>query len=284
MRRMMLKKWLKVLGLLAVAAYVGFCALVYFCPQLFFYNPTAEEPSLEDAKKDGYPAQKVEYRAADGTALYGWYTPPQKGRPVIVFMHGNSYNIGAFYHKLKPFVEAGYGVFMPEYRGFGGVRGKITQAGLEQDAEAALNWLRKQGFANREIVLYGMSLGSFTATHGAYALGEQESFAGLILEVPFDSMYEDVKDIVWFPLPVKWIMRDKYENLPKIRQLNLPLLVMGGSEDTLVPVRRAEALFAAANQPKKIIVYSGAEHHNLYDYKNYLDILDWLEENEKTRP
>ncbi len=281
---MMLKKWLKILLTTAVAAYVGFCALVYFCPQLFFYNPNPETPSLEAANKDGYAARRVEYAAKDGTPLYGWYTPPQKGRPVIVFMHGNSYNIGSFYHKLKPFAAAGYGTFMPEYRGFGGISGKITEAGLEQDAEAALNWLKNQGFANREIILYGMSLGSFTATHGAYALGQQEPFAALVLEVPFDSMYEDVKDIVWFPLPIKWMMRDKYDNLPKIKALRLPVLIMGGSHDTLVPVRRAEALFAAANQPKKMIVYPGAEHHNLYDFGNYRDILNWLETNEKARP
>lgn len=279
----MLKKTLKICLFLAVAGYLAFCALVYLRPQLFFYAPSTATPRLEIARANGYPAQRVDYKAADGTPLYAWYTPPKPGRPIIVFMHGNSFNIEKFYHKLLPLAEAGYGTLLPEYRGFGGVPGKITQGGLEQDAEAALTWLRQKGFANRDIVLYGMSLGSYTATHGAYALGREEPYAGLILEVPFDSMYEDVRDIVSFPLPLKWIMRDKYDNLEKIRQLNLPLLVMGGQDDTLVPVRRAEALFAAANQPKKLIVYPGAGHNDLYNHRNYQDILNWLKANEKAR-
>lgn len=269
--------------MVAVLAYVLFCALVYFFPQLFFYDPLHRPSRLEIAHANGYPAQKVEYSAADGTPLYAWYTPPLPGKPVIVFMHGNSFNIEKFYHKLVPLAEAGYGTLLPEYRGFGDVPGQITQAGLEQDAEAALSYLRNRGFSNRDIVIYGMSLGSYTAVHGADVLGREEPFAGLILEVPFDSMYADVKDIVSFPLPLKWIMRDKYDNLEKIRRLNVPLLVMGGSEDTLVPVRRAEVLFAAAGQPKKMIVYPGAGHNDLFNHRNYRDILNWLKGNEKTR-
>ncbi len=279
----MLKKWLKIILGLFVLGYVGFCGVVYFCPQLFFYEPSNQASRLEVAKANGYDAARVEYRAQDGTKLYGWYTPPKPGIAIIVFMHGNAYNIEKFYHKLVPLAEAGYGTMLPEYRGFGDVEGKITQAGLDQDAEAAVEYLRQKGFENQDIVLYGMSLGSYTATHAAYIFSKEEPVRGLILEVPFDSMYEDVKDIVSFPLPLSIIMRDKYDNVEKIKELNVPLLIMGGSDDTLVPIRRAKALFDAANQPKKMIVYKGAGHNDLYNYRNYRDIINWLKSNEKTR-
>ena len=110
--------------------YVAFCAAVYFRPQLFFYNPVHRNSNLEVARKNGYPAEQVEYAAADGTKLLAWYTKPHTGRPVIVFMHGNSYNIEKFYHKMIPLMEAGYGTFMPEYRGFGNVPGVITQQNI----------------------------------------------------------------------------------------------------------------------------------------------------------
>ena len=279
----MLKRLLKIGLFLTLLAYVGFCATVYFWPQLFFYDPTLCASSLENARANGFAAQRVEYRAADGTELYGWYISPKSQRPLIVFLHGNSYNIEKFYHKLQPFVAAGYGILLPEYRGFGDVKGTITQAGLEQDALAALDWLRRQGYANRDIYIYGMSLGSYTATYSAHTLGQADPFAGVILEVPFDSMYSDVKDLVWFPLPLKLIMRDKYNNMDKIAQIRSPLLIMGGGQDTLVPVNHAEALFAAANEPKKMIVYPKAKHGNLYDFANYRDILNWLQEHEKNR-
>ena len=279
----MLKKWLKIVLCLFVLGYVGFCGVVYFWPQLFFYEPSSQGARLEVARANGYKAERVEYQAQDGTKLYGWYTPPKPRMPIIVFMHGNSYNIEKFYHKLVPLAEAGYGTMLPEYRGFGGVKGKITQKGLDQDAEAAVRYLQQRGFKNQDIVLYGMSLGSYTATHAAYVFSQEKPVRGLILEVPFDSMYEDVKDIVSFPLPLGIIMKDKYDNVEKIKELTVPLLIMGGRDDTLVPVRRAKALFEAANQPKKMIVYKGAGHNDLYNHRNYRDIINWLKANEKTQ-
>ena len=125
--------------------YVVFCAAVYFRPQLFFYNPVHRNSNLEVARKNGYPAEQVEYAAADGTKLLAWYTKPHTGRPVIVFMHGNSYNVEKFYHKMIPLMEAGYGTFMPEYRGFGNVPGVITQQNLGTDALAAVKYLHSLG-------------------------------------------------------------------------------------------------------------------------------------------
>ena len=138
----------------------------------------------------------------------------------------------------------------------------------------------KVRYNNQDIYIYGMSLGSYTATYSAYTLGKENSFAGLILEVPFDSMYEDVKDLVPFPLPLQLLVPD-YNNIPLIKDLHLPLLVMGGQKDTLVPVKHAQALFSAANEPKKLIVYPEAEHGNLFDFANWRDVLNWLREHEK---
>lgn len=263
--------------------YVAFCAAVYFCPQLFFYNPVHRNSNLEVARKNGYPAEQVEYAAADGTKLLAWYTKPHTGRPVIVFMHGNSYNIEKFYHKMIPLMEAGYGTFMPEYRGFGNVPGVITQQNLGTDALAAVKYLHSLGYQNRDIVIYGMSLGSYMATNTVYALGREEPFAALILEVPFDSLYNVVKMIVPVPLPFDLIVRDRYDNLDKIADVRTPLLIMGGSEDTLVPVVLAQNLYKHAAEPKKMIIYEGAGHNDLYNYRNYKDILNWLKDNEKAR-
>ena len=277
---MMLKRLLKIIAVLFLVGYVGFCAAVYLVPEWFFYDPTPVAGDLSKAQADGYAAERVDYQAADGTELYGWYTKPQTGKPIIVFMHGNSYNIEKFYYKLQPLAQAGYGTFIPEYRGFGDIQGRITPQGLEQDAIAAIRWLQGQGYHNQDIYIYGMSLGSYTATYSAHTLGKENSFAGLILEVPFDSMYEDVKDLVPFPLPLKLLVPD-YNNIPLIKDLHLPLLVMGGQKDTLVPVKHAQALFSAANEPKKLIVYPEAEHGNLFDFANWRDVLNWLREHEK---
>lgn len=269
-------------GMLAalVFVYAAFCLTVYLRPQLFFYNPSAQKSVLpEDA---AYPAREVYYKAEDGTPLYAWYTKPAAGKPVIVFLHGNSYNIEAFYHKLVPLIKAGYGTFLPEYRGFGGVEGSITQVGLEADTRAALRKLRRLGYSNSRIVLYGMSLGSYTATYAAAELGIKKPFAGLILEVPFDSLTNVVCKRFPLPLPLDLIMRDKYDNRPNIAEIRTPLLIMGAGQDRVVPVELAQELFALAEDPRELIIYEHGRHDNLFESANYKDILTWLENNEKT--
>ena len=277
----MLKRLMVLISFLILISYIVFCGLVYFYPQLFFYNPSSKHPRIEVAQANSYPAQRIEYKSQDGTELFAWYTKPQANMPIVVFMHGNSHNIESFYHKLVPFVEAGYGTLLPEYRGFGGIKGKISQTNLGQDAIAGIKWLYSQGYQNNQIIIYGMSLGSYTSIYTTYTLGKEKSFKSLILEVPFDSMYADVKQIVKYPLPLKLIMRDKFDNTSMIKELHLPILIMGALDDTLVPVERAKSLYSHANNPKQIKVYLGAEHSELYKYRNYNDILEWLKANEE---
>lgn len=277
----MTKKTLYKLSGVLLFAYMVFCLAVYYKPQLFFYNPSIEKSTLP--QKTEFPIQEVYYKAEDGTQLYAWYVKPQLGKSVIVFLHGNSYNIEKFYHKLIPLIKEGYGVFLPEYRGFGGIEGTITQSNLEMDTRAALKKLRRLGYSNRRITLYGMSLGSYTSIYAAAEIGKKQPFAGLILEVPFDSMINVVKERVWLPLPLNLIIRDKYENQNNIKLIQTPLLVMGAGKDKVVPIKLTENIFAQAAEPKELIIYEHGEHSNLFDFDNYKDILVWLKNNEKAR-
>lgn len=274
-------KWLTFWVLLI---YIAFCVTVYLKPQWFFYNPSRQASKLENAHANGFKAEFVKYNSEDGTPLYGWLTKPASKKQIIVFMHGNSYNIEKFYHKMIPLMEAGYGTMMPEYRGFGDVPGIITEQNLAQDALAAVKFLNSQGYPNQDIIIYGMSLGSFMATNTVYVLGQRQPFAGLILEVPFDNLVNVVKAVVPVPLPLKFMMKDRYNNLDKIAEIKTPLLVMGGTEDPTVPVFLAKNLYAHAVEPKKMIIYQGGGHNDLYNFRNYEDILNWLKDNEETRP
>lgn len=277
-----LVKWSKRVVIGAAVLYVGFCALVYFKPQLFFYNPTHQASRLDYAHANGYDAKQVNYKSSDGTELMAWYTRPTTKKQIIIFMHGNSYNVEKFYTKMIPLMEAGYGTFMPEYRGFGNVKGTITQKNLGNDAIAAVEYLHSLGYQNKDIIVYGMSLGSYMATNAVYTLGQEKHFAALVLEVPFDSLYNVIKKVVPVPLPLDYLMTDKYNNLDKIAEVHTPVLVMGGTEDPTVPVTLAENLYAHAQMPKKMIIYQGAAHNDLYYFRNYRDILNWLKVNEKT--
>lgn len=266
-----------------VAIYGILCVLVYFEPQLFFYHPYTSDSNLETARKRGYPAQRIDYEAEDGIKLFAWYTKPQApNNKIVVFLHGNSYNVERFFEKMIPFYKKGYGTFMPEYRGFGGVEGKITQENLQKDAMAALNQLKMLGYKNEDIIVYGMSLGSHMATYVTHELKPYGKFNALVLEVPFDSLLNVVKTVVPVWMPFDFMVRDKYDNLALIKEVDTRVLVMGAKHDRIVPVQLAENLFRHAVNPKKVIIYKDGTHNNLYELKNYNDILAWLEGNEKS--
>lgn len=286
MRKMIRKftKFLKNAFFLSIVGYLLFCTAVIFRPEWFFYHPVQQASNIENARSNGYPAKQIEFTSADGTKLHAWYTPPQTDKPVIVFFHGNSYNIEKFYHKLIPLMEAGYGTFIPEYRGFGGVPGRITEKNLKADALAAVKRLTDNGFDNSKIVLYGMSLGSHMAVNSAYQLGYRKPFYGVILEVPFDTLPNVAKKVVKVPLPIDFLVKEKYDNLSMIKQLHAPLLVLGAEKDRIVPVELAKNLYQQAVSPKEIIIYEEADHSDLYSHNNYKDILIWLKKNEKVRP
>ena len=273
----MLKKIIKRLVFLSVLGWFLFCAAVYIYPQMFFYHPDSNKALIENANINHFPAKEVTYVSSDGVELYGWYVAPKNKNKVIVYFHGNSYNLEAFYHKMIPLSEAGYGILMAEYRGFGGIKGKITQKGFENDALAAINYLHAQGWKNKDIIIYGMSLGSYMATYTAYQEGRDENFAALILEVPFDSLLNVVKQRMWPVFPFKFLIQDSYDNLPMISQISSPILIMAASKDKTVPIERARALFAAAQNPKDFIVYVGAGHSSLYNHRNWRDVLEWLQ-------
>ena len=266
---------------LVITAYLLVCCAVMFMPQKFFYEPSEQKANLNHAHLGEFPAQEVSYQADDGTQLMAWFIPAEQGQKTIVFMHGNAGNVENFYPKLKMFADLGYGIMMPEYRGFGGLNGKITQKNLEKDMLAAVKYLQDLGYQNADMYIYGMSLGSHMAIHTVHQLQANGIFAGLILEVPFDSLLNVAKGRVPY-LPLDWIVADKYDNTKIIQNIQSPILVMGAGQDKVVPIELAKNLFKMAPEPKQILIYEQGQHGNLLEYRNDLDILKWMERNEKS--
>ena len=119
------------------------------------------------------------------------------------------------------------------------------------------------------------------ASYVASQNGEKAPFAGLILEAPFNTLLEVARAHVWIPLPLELIVRDKYDNLALIQKIRTPLLIMAGTDDETIPAGLAEDLFAAAPEPKQLVIYRGGSHSDLYNFRNYRDVLAWLKKYEK---
>ena len=269
---------------ITLSVYVLFCLAVYLKPESFFYNAAEYIGNIENVQKDGFDVKEVVYHKYSDIDAKGWLylnTTPSNNDKVILFLHGNSHNIEKYYHKLIPLAKTGYSVFIPEYRGFGGQGKKIRQANLTQDAINALFYLNGLGFENKNVIVYGMSLGTHMALYTTVHAQKQENINALILEVPFTSLLDTVKYHTTYSgvtiLPLDLLVKDKYNNLELINQINTRLLVMTTKSDTLIPYAQATMLYEKAPLPKELKIYNGASHDSLFNLSNYEYVIEWLD-------
>lgn len=168
----------------AVVAYAALVAGLFFFQRQLLYLPDRTHPELVGLEQLG--VREVTLSTEDGLSLLSWYLPPRHGRPVIAYFHGNGGHVGYRAQRLLRFAREGYGVLMPEYRGYGGNPGTPNETGFYADGRAALGFLERETVAPTRLVLYGESLGSGVAVE----LAVQHEIAGLILEAPFTSVAE----------------------------------------------------------------------------------------------
>ena len=268
--------FLKILGS-GAAIYVAIAFLLYIFQRSLIYHP---HPTRPDPGNWNVPdMETVSLQTDDGLSLLAWWKPPNGRLPVIVYLHGNAGHIGYRGIKIRPFLDQGYGVLLIAWRGYSGNPGKPSEIGLYADARAALAFLDQRGFGRLRRVLYGESLGTGIAVELA-ASGQTHS---LILEAPYTSLVRVATER--FPIfPVRWLLRDQYDSISKIRKFSGPLLIFHGELDRILPVNLAKKLFRAANEPKKGVFVTDAGHNNLYEFEGANIVLNFLNSLYKTEP
>lgn len=197
-----------------------------------------------------------------GNTLHGWYMPAS-GEKVVLWMHGNAGNIADRLDQAVDMKRAlGVSSFMFDYRGYGRSGGKPTEAGLYEDAQAAFNWLTEsRGIDPGKIILYGHSLGTAVAVD--LALREGYRAGGMVLESPFISAAAMAKEI-YFGLPVGLIMSVKLDNIGRIGNVKMPILIIHGVKDTVIPFKMGKELFDAAPEPKTFLPIANGDHSDCY--------------------
>jgi pimeloyl-ACP methyl ester carboxylesterase len=178
-------------------------------------------------------------------------------RPWVIYFHGNAGLVGSRgnvrrYGLLK---EAGFNVLAVEYRGYGASSSGPgpTERGVYEDATAAWNHLtRTLGVAASRVVVYGWSLGSGPATY----LAAEHRPAALITEGAFTSLPAIGAEMYpW--VPVRYIMRNRFDNLERAAGLSIPWLLFHGKRDLKVPFSHGQALAAAARHAQFVQLESG---------------------------
>lgn len=248
-------------------------AVFYLAQRSLQYYPDRNYPG-KPASNGAAGMEELRVRTEDGLDLLAWFAPPrQKDGRVVVMYHGNAGNIAGRVSKARPFLEAGYGVFMCEYRGYGGNPGDITEQGIYRDARAALKWLESNGHSAAQWVIYGESIGSGPAVQMAMEFQPK----ALVLDAAFSSA-ADVGQGAYFWLPVSLLLKDRYDNFSKIKSVKSALLMVHGDSDGVVPLPLAHKLYDAANHPKQFVLINGGGHADLFDHGAGRVIVEWLQE------
>lgn len=228
----------------------------------FIYIPDKTVPSKSLVSADGM-AQDIEVHTEDGLFLKAWFIPSvQRGMPVILFFHGNAGNISHRLFKVSDYIEAGYGVLMAEYRGYGGNPSTPSEEGLYADARAYFSWLNAHGYKDEDLILYGESLGSGVAIE----MAARRKVKALILEAPYARLSDPARKTYFFIPFIEHLMHDKFLSIEKIHAVNAPKLFLLAGKDEVLGAQTGMELYEAAHEPKTLKIFENASHNGAYQY------------------
>lgn len=241
----------------AIISFLFLCG----CPveEKFIFYPS---PKIEQTPADvGLPFDDIFFTSDDGVRLNGWFVPHPGAGLTLLWFHGNAGNISHRVENIRLLHDkVEINIFIFDYRGYGRSAGKVSEDGTYRDGEAALEYLRSRGDVDPEkIVFFGRSLGAAVAAEVA----ARQRCLALVLESPFASVREMAR--VAFPfLPIGPFLRTRYDTVEKIKKVRVPLLVLHGDQDEIVPFAQGRKVFEAAPEPKEFYTIRGAHHNDTY--------------------
>jgi fermentation-respiration switch protein FrsA (DUF1100 family) len=206
--------------------------------------------------------ETVSFPTTDGLRLGAWFVRAAGSSPratVLVF-NGNAGNRAYRAPLAAALRQRGFHVLLVDYRGYGGNPGTPTEQGLAADGRAARAYLNSRSDVDAaRIVYFGESLGTAVAVN----LAVDHPPAGLVLRSPFTSM-TDLGERHYPFLPVRWLLRDRFPALDQIRMVRVPVLVIAGERDRIVPIESSRRVYETAPGPKTLLVLPDADHND-YD-------------------
>ena len=270
---MLRKLGLIILGI-SVTIYITLCLLLRWGQTRLIFVPDNQLSSTPEKYNLDYQEIWID---VEQEKIHGWWiSATQKSAPVMLYLHGNASNNGDLVDNAMLFQQLGLSVLLIDYRGYGKSSATFpNEKRVYEDAEAAWKYLTAtRNIEPQDIFVYGHSLGGAIAINLATKYPEM---GGLITEGTFTSIQEIASsDSLFRFLPLNWIVTQRFDSISKIKSLETPILIFHGDADRIVPVAMAEKLFAAAPEPKQLVIIPQAEHNNLQRLggKQYLSSIE----------
>ncbi|HRY06131.1 MAG TPA: alpha/beta hydrolase [Hyphomicrobiaceae bacterium] len=238
--------------------------------QFLIYHPDRHRIAPAEVGLSGVVEREI--MTPDGNAVLAWWSPPRPGRPSVLYFHGNAGSLADRSGRIRRFQDAGIGLFMMTYRGYGGSTGKPSERDNVADGKRAFDALVGEGVEPGKIFIFGESLGTGVAVQVA----AQKSAAGLILDAPFTSML-DLAHLHYPYLPAGLLLRERYETIKHIAKVNMPLLIVHGVNDAVIPLSLGQAVYNAAPGDKQFIAVEGAGHLDHDAMGSFEQIFAWID-------
>jgi pimeloyl-ACP methyl ester carboxylesterase len=260
---------LRGLLLAGAAAYLAVLLYMYLQQRSLQYFPAHDALSPQAVGLSGVREERV--KTPDGETIVLWHAEAREGLPTILFFHGNAGEISGRAERMAFYQSQGFGALFVSYRGYGGSTGAISEEGFMTDAFVAHEFLLQRGVPAEMIAVVGESLGTGVAVQ----LAAQRPVGALALEAPFSAAV-DVAAGVYPWLPVRWLMKDQFISRDFIQSVNVPVLILHGDADTVIPVGQGQLLYELANEPKDIVILPGAGHDRISTSEVWMREIDFF--------
>lgn len=233
----------------AVACLIVFAGVVLMQDRLIYFP---EKAAIDDVVSDGLRAwpSAEEFRGLVAE-------PAAAARGTVVVFHGNAGHAGHRSYYAAALTRMGWRVILAEYPGYGPRGGTPSEETLVADAQQTIVLAHR--LYGSPLLAVGESLGAGVAA--AAGSRERDRIAGLMLITPWDTL-EHVAAHHYPWVPVKWLLRDRYDSVAHLASFGRPVLVVVAERDSIVPARFGEALYDALADPKQMIVVKSAEHND----------------------
>lgn len=255
---------------IAGGMYLAIGLIMFLAQRSLMYMP---EAFRTDPKAEGLAAvEERRVQTGDGNEVIVWYGKAKPGQPTLLYFHGNAGSLATRSERMAKYMHRGRGFYIMSYRGYSGSTGKPSEWANVSDAKRAYDDLVSLGVAPQDIIIYGESLGSGVAVQVA----AEKPCGGLVLDAPYTSI-ADLAAAQYPWLPVRPMLLDRYESTQYIASVRCPVLVIHGEKDEVIPVEMGRALFAKANEPKKIVTFPNAGHADHWMFGSYDAINTWID-------
>ena len=259
----------KIFVVFAIALYLSLMAIFFFTQRSLLYYPNHSYVPLSEAHANK-AFQEISVRTSDGLELRGWYAPATTKPFTIVFFHGTRITFTPLRKLLTHMSQPGMASYLRSTEDIVDCPAARQKLALYNDGRAYIRELIRRGVAQSHIIVFGHSLGTGVAVQ----IAQEFHVGGLMLLAPYLSVPKLARINFWF-FPSSLLALDRFENDAKIGKVHVPVLIVNGDEDQVIPPAQGSRLFALANQPKEFHSLPGRGHNDAFGEFAPLSI-DWI--------